>query len=529
MSLIDWIIVLIYSLGIIAMSYAIGRKQKNQEDYYLGGKRVMPWQVGLSMAANQVSAISLIGVPAFIAVKAGGGLTWLQYELAIPLSMIVIIAVLVPFFRNTGGMTIYHYLEIRFGRATRSIMSLIFLVSRSLATGVALLATSYVTSACISISLQQAVIVIGVISLLYTAMGGIRADIYSDIIQLGILWVSSIVVIGILLSYTGAGFHVSMYDTFRFNVFDCSSTGFGDGKTFAFLPMLLGGFFLYISYYGCDQSQAQRLLATETDDGARRSLVINSLVRFPLVITYSIIGILMIPFISMTPSFAIKAASGPPDMLMPVFFTSYVPPGLLGIIVAGIFAASMSSIDSAINSLSAATWEDFLVKLYPALAEIADNKKVFISRIITVLWGTFAVIFALGIAGRSETVIELVNKIGSAFYGPIAGTFILGMLFRRLWQGPAVTGLLFGIMVNLLLWVLFEDSVSWMWWNAIGFMVTFAVGLSASFLWKHPVPREGSEPYGRVMPEVPVKYIITLIVWFALLLVFCFGLERLLG
>lgn len=529
MSVIDWIIVLIYSLGIIGMSYAVGRKQKNQDDYYLGSKRVRPWQVGMSMAANQVSAISLIGVPAFIAAKAGGGLVWLQYELAIPLSMMVIIIFLVPLFRNTGGITIYHYLEVRFGSTTRSILSFMFLMSRSLATGVALLATSYVTSACVSIPLDAAIVIIGVISLVYTAMGGIRADIYSDIIQLAVLWASSFVVIGILLSYTGTDFHLSMLDAGRLNIFDFTSTGLGDGNTFAFFPMLIGGFFLYISYYGCDQSQAQRLLTTKTNAGANRSLVINSLVRFPLVITYSVIGILLIPFISMNPSFAIKAASGPPDMVMPVFFTSYVPAGLLGIIVAGIFAASMSSIDSAINSLSAATWDDFLVKLRPGLQDISDNKKVHLSRAITVLWGSFAVLFALVIAGRSETVIELVNKIGSAFYGPIAGTFLLGMLIKKAWQKPAVLGLVTGIAVNVLLWIFFERYISWMWWNAVGFFVTFSIGGLVSFLWRNPFPAGGSEPYGPVKAEVPVKYIITLAVWFAVLVVFCFGIERMLG
>ena len=111
MSWIDWIVVTGYIVFIVSMSYLIGKKQKSQEDYYLGGKTVPPWQVGVSMAANQASAISLIGVPAFIAVKSGGGLVWLQYELAIPLAMIVIIVILVPLFRRSGGITIYHYLE----------------------------------------------------------------------------------------------------------------------------------------------------------------------------------------------------------------------------------------------------------------------------------------------------------------------------------------------------------------------------------------------------------------------------------
>ena len=126
MTFIDWVILVIYIIAIVLMSSFIGRRQRNQEDYYLGGRRVPPWQVGTSMVANQVSAISLIGAPAFIAVRNNGGLKWLQYELAVPLAMIAIITVLVPMLRSGGGITIYQYLEKRFGTAVRLCLSFIF-------------------------------------------------------------------------------------------------------------------------------------------------------------------------------------------------------------------------------------------------------------------------------------------------------------------------------------------------------------------------------------------------------------------
>lgn len=479
---IDWAIVGLYVLSLIIMSFAVGLRQKSQEDYYLGGQSIRPWQVGLSMAANQVSAISLIGAPAFIALKKGGGLSWLQYEMAIPLAMIAILIILLPVLRHPGALTIYTWLEDRFGRATRLAVSAIFLLSRSMATGIALLATAYVTAACTDWPLSETILIIGGVALVYTMLGGIKADIYSDIMQLFLLWGASVAVILTLLFLLGGSLSFPPSESYRLTVFQISSSGFGDGETFSFWPMLLGGFFLYVSYYGCDQSQAQRLLATGTREGAVRALVINGIIRYPLVLTYCTVGVLMIAFLESRPGFAAALANKSPDALMPLFFVRYLPTGILGLTVAGIFAASMSSIDSAINSLSAATMNDFILPFKPALAQSGDKKLVFFSRIITVLWGGFTLLFAFMMAGGSETVIELVNKTGSAFYGPVAAVFTMGILFKNPGQKSALAGLCAGFGVNLYLWLAWGGLVSWMWWNLTGFSAALCAGLAVNML-----------------------------------------------
>ncbi len=521
MLLLDWIIVLLYIFFILGISFFIGRSQKDQDDYYLAGRKVPPWQIGSSMAANQVSAISLIGAPAFIAVKETGGLKWLQYEMAIPLAMIFIIIFLVPLLRSTGGITIYQYLEKRFGIETRFTLSFIFLISRSLATGVALLATSYVTSVCIGLPLLETIIIIGLISFIYTSMGGIKADIISDIIQLVVLWISSIAIIFILLNLLNWDISFADNAADRLYIFDLKSTGIGDGNSFSFWPMLFGGFFLYISYYGCDQSQAQRLLATDENRKASKSLVINSLIRFPLVLTYCTVGILLILFMGKNPEFTDKILSLPPDYLIPHFINDYIPAGLVGLIVAGVFAASMSSLDSAINSLSAATWEDFLVKIFPDLDEIKDRKKVTLSRIITIFWGIFTIAAAVFMAEGADTVIELVNKIGSAFYGPIAGVFILGIILKRKGQFPALGGLISGMTVNIILWLGFS-SVSWMWWNLTGFCMTVISGIVMGAIFKgEPLKRDDSEEitFSGLLESSPKNMITALVLWFAIIII----------
>ncbi len=477
MSPLDWTILVIYLILIIGMSWLIGRRQVSQEDYYLGGRAMPSWQIALSIMATQVSAISLIGAPAFIALKTNGGLVWLQYEFAIPLAMMLIMLTLIPMYHHTRAVTIYEYLELRFGKATRTTISAVFLLSRGLGSGVALLATGIVTSVCLNWPLWETVLLIGLVSILYTTFGGIKADIYSDIIQLVILWTGAFVALGVLWSLMdGQALTFLAQDKPRLQVFNFRSTGLGDGQTFAFWPMLIGGLFLYLSYYGCDQSQAQRLLTTRTPAGAQKSVFINGILRFPLVLTYSAVGVLLIPFLHQHPDFAAELTGKQPDFLVPYFLTRYMPAGFLGVLIAGIFAASMSSLDSALNSLSAATYRDFLVKIFPQMGNISDKKQVTLSRWLTVLWGAVATAFALRMIGGSETVLELVNKIGSAFYGPILAIFWLGMLTRRTRQRGALIGLIWGVAVNIVLWKFFSTRVSWLWWNVAGFAVSFMVG-----------------------------------------------------
>jgi SSS family solute:Na+ symporter len=485
MATLDWIILFTYILLIVVMSGLIGRRQKSQDDYYLAGRSMKPWQIALSVMATQVSAISLIGAPAFIALKSNGGLVWLQYEFAIPLAMMLIMLILVPLYHKTRATTIYEYLEKRFGASTRTTISAVFLISRGLGSGVALLATGIVTAVCLEWPLWETILLIGVVSIIYTTFGGIVADIYSDILQLIILWLGSFITIYLLLTLLDVqDFQLFFDQKARLSVFNFQATGLGDGQTFAFWPMLIGGFFLYLSYYGCDQSQAQRLLTTGTTKEAQKALLLNGSLRFFLVLTYSAVGLLLIPFLLSNPDFAQSLHGKQPDFLVPYFLIAYMPSGILGLLIAGFFAASMSSIDSALNSLSAATYKDFLVKIFPNLAGISDKQQIRISRWLTIFWGIIATVFALQMIGGSETVLELVNKIGSAFYGPILATFWLGMLTRKGNQSGAITGLIIGVGFNIFLWQFYGTEVSWLWWNVFGFFLTFIFGYLISQIFK---------------------------------------------
>ena len=369
----------------------------------------------------------------------------------------------------------------------RCIVSGFFQLSRGLATGVAIYAVSIVTSVCFGLPLWLTIILTGFISTVYTLIGGIKAVIYTDALQIVILWVSVFICLGFGLSLIDdwAGM-ATLLSTADLKAVDVQHHGFGDGETFSFLPMLLGGLFLYVSYYGCDQSQVQRVLCSSSPEESNRSLFINGLLRFPLVASYCLLGVFMIVFLDQNPGFKASLPPGHYDYLLPLFIVNYLPHGIIGFVLVGIFAAAMSSLDSAINSLSAATLKD-LGENMPSVKEAIQRRFIFYSRLTTFVWGTLCTLFAYLVGAVSTTVIEGINKIGSVFYGPFLAVFILGLFTRSATSTGAISGLFLGIFGNVLCW-LFIPGISWLWWNVLGCVIAFIAGIIISLIDRRGAP-----------------------------------------
>lgn len=470
---IGWLdggIVIVYLAVILAMSWVIARRQRTGTDYFLAGRTMAGPILAGSILANQVSAVSLIGAPAFVALRQGGGLAWLQYELAVPLAMLAAIVLLLPALRSLSGASIYEYAERRFGVGTRRVLAAAFLVSRGLALGVLLYASALVMAEAFGWSVDASIVAIGLFSLWYTSLGGIVADIWSDVVQLGVLLAGILAgVIAVLARHGREVVHSIPVERAQAIV---AGSGWGPDGTFAFWPMLLGGLFLYISYYACDQSQAQRLLTARSDGEARQALVLNGVLRFPLVLTYCLLGLLLAGLLASDAAFSARLAGRPADSLVPIFMMDYVPAGIRGLMLAGLLAAAMSSIDSAMNSLAAVTLEDVL-RRDPATVPARWG------RITSVLWGLFGVVAGMAYARTGAGVLELVNLIGSAFYGPILAVFVLGVGTRGVTGTGAVSGLAAGLAANVLLARLVPD-LSWLWWNPAGFAVAVLVAIAIS-------------------------------------------------
>ncbi len=530
MTWIDYSLVAGYVVFLVGMGVHLNRTQKTEEDYYVGGRKVTWWASGMSTMATQLSTVSFVSAPAFVAMKAiedGGGLGWLAYEFGVPLALLFIMVVLIPVYHRTGVLSIYEYLNQRFDAGTQVYISLLFQVSRGLATGVAVYAVGFVVAIFFGETepgrVWPYIVGIGVVTILYDALGGIRAVIWSDVIQMTILGVG---IFALSIAAFGAvGSVETLFEAYageaeRFRIFDFN-WGWGTGQNYAFWPMLLGGFFLYVSYYGCDQSQVQRELSVGSTDDVKRSLLLNVFGRLPIVVLYSMMGLIIGAFVRLTPEFAARIPPDHPDWMVPIFIMSYLPHGLIGLLFVAVLAAGMSSLDSALNSMSAATMRD----LYQPYIKPGASERHYLvaSKLFTVAWGVFTVGFAFVVPYISGTIIEVINKVGSLLYGPIFAAFFLGILTR--WATPLAvkTGVSAGIALNAYLW-LGVPQLSWLWWNLFGMVAAVLTALVVSKV----LPREtktvvlGPEEPTRL--NWPLRYGLV-VAWFFVILLFCAWLQ----
>jgi SSS family solute:Na+ symporter len=535
MNYFDWLVIIVYGVGMIGMSVYLGRNQESEGDYYLGSNDLGFWSIGISTMATQCSTNSLLGAPAFVI--AVGGLLWLQYEIAVPLAVIAVMIFLLPFFRKQNIISVYEYLEKRFGVGTRTFLSVTFQFLRAFSTGVTVFGISLVLQKTIGISFWVAVILLGIVTVVYDFFGGMKAVVYSDVIQMIVLYAGILIATVYAIYLTGGISEVfSLIPEDKSLVLDFSHHGFGDGKTFAFWPMLIGGFFLYVSYYGCDQTQVQRELSSKDLDDTNMSLFVNGIFRFPLVLTYIFLGTALMAYIAKHPEFLnlLKTSDGSIEynLAVPTFVLQHLPHGIIGLIVVALFSAAMSSLDSTINSLSALTMRDVIERFF-LKSQIRKKTELFLSRITTIFWGTLCIIFAFFVGGISESIIESINKIGSLLNGSILATFLLAILTKRANGYGAVSGIIVGFLVNIFLWIYYPE-ISWMWWNAIGCLVTFGIGYTVSIvvkaeqnysLIKNLIFKKNQKEFFQYKRNWPVYYSI-LTVYFFLIILICYFIQK---
>ncbi len=317
-----------------------------------------------------------------------------------------------------------------------------------------------IIQAVVGISFHYTLIIISVVTLVYSYQGGMKAVVWGDAIQMIILFAGLVIclIVGYsLLKDTGT---FNGFDPERLQVIDLDNFGFFSGDEYGFWPMLFGGLFLYLSYYGTDQTQAQRLLSARDEGTIKKLLMANGLLRFPVVLVYCIMGLIIGYLVSNIPEFyeSIKettrihypgefAKSGiKPDLMIPVFITNYLPNGLVGILMVGVMSAAMSSLSSTINSLSAVTIEDFFNS---GEKKLSGKRYMFISKGLVVFWGSVCILAAYLFGNSQSTVIELINAISSLFFGPILAAFIVAIFFKKVNHIGMNVAIVTSVVVNL--------------------------------------------------------------------------------
>lgn len=492
MNWLDYLIVIVYSIGFLGLGFFF-KENKNAKDYFLGGQDMGWFPLSLSTMATQLSAISFISAPAFVGLAQNGGMKWLTFEFAVPLAMVGIMIIIIPPLYRANIVSIYEYVERRFSTSTRIVLSVVFQISRSLATGVMVYTIAMILQAVLNISFHWTILIISVITLIYSYQGGMKAVVWGDAIQMIILFMGLIICIfyGWNLLQENGGF--TGFDQSRLTVIDFENFGL-NGDEFGFWPMVLGGLFLYISYYGTDQTQAQRLMSAKNESTIKKLLLANGLLRFPVVLVYSIMGLIIGALVSLTPDFLVDikemtrihypaqyAIDGiKPDLMIPIFITKYLPHGLIGILIVGILSAAMSSLSSTINSLGAVTVEDIFNRGTKKLS-LANYMKI--SKLSVLFWGVVCIAAAYLFGGSQGTVIELINIISSQFYGPILATFVLAILVKRVNHVGMNIGIIGGVVINILIKVNFEN-IFWIWFNLTGFLITTILALVFSEIYK---------------------------------------------
>ncbi|MEM9079648.1 MAG: sodium/solute symporter [Verrucomicrobiota bacterium] len=456
----------VYLAAMVGLSVWLARRQKDAEDYYVGGRNLSWWMVGVSIVATQSSAISFVSVPAFVAMREGGGLSWLQYELAVPLAMLFLLLVMIPKLRERRLVSVYEFLRERFGKGTGKTLAGVFLVSRGMATAVGVYATGLVMAPMLGWPLWGAILLIGVTAVIYDTIGGLRAVVVSDVIQMVLIVGGVLLGIGLALGEVGGWSEAWGALESERRVAADWSWGIGETDGVPFWAFLIGGFFLYSSYYGTDQSQVQRLLGTKSVEESQKAVLLGGSLRLPLTLLYVGLGVALAALIQESEGFRGAMVGEKADVLVPTFILQFVPIGLKGLLLAAIVAAAMSSLDSALNSLSAVTVRDFL----GGENEVGLKRE----RLVTVVWGTVITGVALVAGGIADTVIEAINKVGSAFYGPVLVTFLLGLGRTNIGGKAMSLGVVAGVLVNLSFWM-GQVPLHWMWWNLVGAAVAWGV------------------------------------------------------
>ena len=523
MNSFDYIVVIGYLAAMLMFGLFLS-KQNDEGDYFLGNKGIGWFPLGLSAMATQLSAISFISAPAFVGLREGGGLKWLTFEFALPLAMLLVMFVIMPPLYRSGVISIFDFLEQRIGRSTRFLISISFQIVRAFGTGIMVYTTGIIIEAVLGVPFLQSILAISIITIVYSFLGGIRAVVYADAIQMVLIVFGLLVCLAYAITFIG-GFDIfwASIDPERLRVVDWTYAGLVTDE-FALLPMLFGGFVLYVSYYACDQTQAQRSLSAKSLGDVRKLLTANALLRFPVTLLYCITGLAVGVIASGDSAFLSLIPDDRPDYLMPFFILEFLPHGIIGLLLVAIMSAAMSTLSSAVNSLSAVTIADmkgFGLQLGNSRQEIR------LARLLALLWGGLILYFSIYSGDISATVIEAINKVGSALYGPVLGVFLIAILWRRRTVLSSNIGFLTGVALNLYFW-LFQPGLFWMWWNLIGLLVTLAVAILLSLAsGKMPLAgRPAKWSKERVSPRHVLLVTIGLTLFVCLIILISLSIER---
>ncbi|HWD98514.1 MAG TPA: sodium:solute symporter [Bryobacteraceae bacterium] len=564
MTPLDWVVMLATIVAIPSFGLWRGRGSRTVNQYLLAGK-TMPWYaMGLSIMATQASAITFIATTGQAYVD---GMRFVQFYFGLPIAMVILAATAVPIFHKSGVYTAYEYLERRFDAKTRALASVIFLIQRGMAVGLALYAPAIVMSVILGWPDRLTTLIIGAICVLYTTTGGIPAVTWTDVMQMSIIFSGLILALITVVALMPHGVRSpdAVYLAGAVGKLNAVDLKLDWNNRYNLWSGLIGGSFLALGYFGCDQSQVQRYLTGKSVAQSRLGLLFNAMAKVPMQFFILFVGAMVFVFflfakppilfdrhamqtIAAQPAYTAvqqefdaawvrreaaarninRARRGAGDTTVDAavseyraaqksvdkarqdaiglyqrtsgdaafndtnyvflsFVTKYFPAGFVGLVIAVILTAAMSSSSGELNSLAAVSVMDLYRQYFRP--EASDRHYLIASRLLTAAWGAWAVMFAQ-FGKHMGSLVEAVNYVGSFFYPVLLGVFTLAFFFRKVQGGAAFRAMLTGEAVILLCF--FFTHIAFLWYNVIGAIAVVLSGVIFSSLSARPVEHAAS-------------------------------------
>jgi len=504
LSAVDLAVVAAYLVGITLFGLRFrGAKDRSLRGYFLAGRTIPWWAIGLSIVSAETSTLTIISVPG---VAYAGDLGFLQVVFGYMIGRVVVALLFLPKYFQGEMLTAYQLIDRRFGSTLHKVTAGLFLLTRAAAEGVRVFAVSIVVGIAIGTGDVLSIGIISALTLLYTFEGGMAAVVWTDVVQMAIYVGGTVVAMATLGTHVAGGWgaiHAVGSAAGKFHVLNFAVNV---TQNYTFWAGVLGGTFLTMASHGTDQLMVQRMLAARNLAESRMALLSSGVVIFVQFTLFLLIGVGLFVFYGQHPQ-----AFGSGDRIFPTFIVQQMPRGVAGLLVAAILAAAMSNLSAALNSLSSTTVVDFWMHWRP---EAGERERGLVSRGATVFWAVvlFGIaVYSVGVGGKGH-VVEIGLSIASVAYGALLGVFLLGTVNARATQAGATMGMVVGFCLNVLLWrhpapivlgVVTIPHVAFTWYVLIGSAVTFTVGSLASLAVGRPARSAAAMVLGMALLGVP--------------------------
>jgi len=477
---LDYGLVIGYLVLIAAIGSSFYRRKSTAKEYFLGGRSMSWLPVGISLVAADLSAITIMGVPAW---SYKHNIELLLLSLGYPLMAPFVIRIFVPFYSKLNLYTAYEYLERRFSLAVRVVTSIFFQILRGLHVAIVIYAPSLVINLVTGLPVWQCILFMGGFTTFYTTLGGMKAVIWTDVIQFAVVSSGVFLIFYKTISQIKGGIPAAYHAALEAGKLHLLNFSADPKHLTTVWALLLGGFILSMAPVTTDQAIIQRLFTTKSTKDCRQSIILQSMIVVPLSTTLYLAGVALFVFYQSRPERL--AGLSNPDALMPFFAVHELPAGVSGLIIAAIFGASMAVMSAGINSLTTATTVDFYQRLFRPQASPQRIAKV--GRIGTACWGLAMTVVAL-FAGRLGELANAYNLVSSHIAGPLLGIFLLAVLTKRTTAVGALAGSATGVVAVALVSILTEWSFFYL--APIGVTTTVVAGYLASQFMSPPPPEK---------------------------------------